>query len=102
MKRSSAGTTRTRPDHGEPGSELHGCRPAQEGDPAPRKKPIDRRNNSPEHRWDGGLIDAYARAGEDAKLAQLIQDELVEARKTLPKDSPQLAALLAQIGRLLG
>jgi serine/threonine-protein kinase len=48
------------------------------------------------------LIDAYAKAGENAKLADLIQEHLAEARKTLPKDSPQLAEEIAQIGlRLL-
>ena len=44
------------------------------------------------------LIDAYAKAGENAKLADLVQEQLREARKALPKDSPQLAGLLAQIG----
>ena len=44
------------------------------------------------------LIDAYAKAGENAKLADLLQEQLAEARKALPKDSPQLAGLLAQIG----
>ena len=50
---------------------------------------------------DGQLIDAYAKAGEDAKLANLIQDHLADARKTLPKDSPRLASLLVQIGMIL-
>ena len=49
----------------------------------------------------GQLIDAYAKAGENAKLADLLQEQLAEARKTLPKDSPQLAGLLAQIGMSL-
>jgi eukaryotic-like serine/threonine-protein kinase len=48
--------------------------------------------------WVGGqLLDAYAKAGENAKFATLLQEHLPEARKTLPKDSPQLAGLLAQI-----
>ena len=47
---------------------------------------------------DGQLLDAYMKAGENAKLADLLQEQLAEARKTLPKDSPQLAGLLAQIG----
>jgi eukaryotic-like serine/threonine-protein kinase len=47
------------------------------------------------------LLDAYAKAGEYAKLATLLQKQLTEARKTLPKDSPQLAGLLAQIGMAL-
>ncbi len=44
------------------------------------------------------LIDAYAKAGEDAKLAALLQQQLPEARKALPGDSPQMAGMLAQIG----
>ncbi len=52
----------------------------------------------PPHRWVGGqLIDAYMKASENAKLADLLRAELSEARKTLPKDSPQLAGRLAQI-----
>ena len=51
----------------------------------------------PQLRWvDGQLIDAYVKAGENAKLADLLQEQLAEARKTLPKDSPQLAGMLAQ------
>ncbi len=53
----------------------------------------------PSLRWVGGqLIDAYIKAGENAKLANLLLEHLPEARKALPKDSPQLAGLLAQIG----
>jgi serine/threonine protein kinase/tetratricopeptide (TPR) repeat protein len=44
------------------------------------------------------LIDAYAQAGEHAKLADLLRERLPEARKELPKASPQLAAMLAQLG----
>ena len=44
------------------------------------------------------MLDAYAKAGENAKLADLLQEQLPEARKALPKDSPQLAGMLAQIG----
>ena len=47
------------------------------------------------------LIDAYATAGENSKLADLLQKQLPEARKTLPKDSPQLAGLLAQFSSSL-
>ncbi len=47
---------------------------------------------------DNELIKAYAKAGENAKLADLLQEQLAEARKALREDSPQLAALLAQIG----
>ena len=38
------------------------------------------------------------KAGENAKLADLLQEQLPEARKTLPKDSPQLTGMLAAIG----
>jgi hypothetical protein len=44
------------------------------------------------------LLQAYAKAGESAKFANLLQDQLTQARKALPKDSPQLAGRLAQIG----
>ena len=44
------------------------------------------------------MIEAYAKAGENAKLADLLLEQLPEARKTLPKDSAELAGLLAQIG----
>jgi tetratricopeptide (TPR) repeat protein len=44
------------------------------------------------------LMDAYMKAGENAKLAELIQQQLTDARKSLPKDSPELAGMLAQIG----
>ena len=47
------------------------------------------------------LIDAYAKAGENTKLADLLREQLAEAHKTLPKDSPQLAGMLAQIGSSL-
>ncbi len=47
------------------------------------------------------LIDAYKKSGQDAKLADLLREQMSEARKTLPKDSPQLAGLLAQIGLVL-
>jgi hypothetical protein len=44
------------------------------------------------------LIDAYQRAGDDAKLADLLRERLPEARKSLPKDSPDLAGMLTQLG----
>ena len=47
---------------------------------------------------DNQLADAYTQAGENAKLADLLREQLPEARKELPKDSPQLAGMLAQIG----
>jgi eukaryotic-like serine/threonine-protein kinase len=41
------------------------------------------------------LLDAYAKAGEHAKFANLLPEHLPEFRKALPKDSPQLAGQLA-------
>jgi len=56
----------------------------------------------PAHRWVGvQLMDAYLKTGENAKLADLLPEQLPEARKAFPKDSPQLAGLLAQIGMSL-
>jgi tetratricopeptide (TPR) repeat protein len=53
----------------------------------------------PTQSWVGrALRDAYARAGENSKLASLLAEELPAARKALPADSPQLAGLLGQIG----
>jgi eukaryotic-like serine/threonine-protein kinase len=43
-------------------------------------------------------MDAYAKAGEKAKLANLVREQVSEARKTLPQDSPQLAQQLAILG----
>jgi tetratricopeptide (TPR) repeat protein len=47
------------------------------------------------------LLHAYATAGENAKLANLLQEQLAEVRKALPKDSPQLASQLAQFSAAL-
>jgi tetratricopeptide (TPR) repeat protein len=47
------------------------------------------------------LVEAYSSAGEDVKLADLLREQLAEARQALPKDSPQLASKLAQIGSAL-
>ncbi|MGO9471074.1 MAG: tetratricopeptide repeat protein [Isosphaeraceae bacterium] len=44
------------------------------------------------------LMDAYEKAGEYAKLADLLRERLPEARKSLPKDSPDLAGMLTQLG----
>jgi tetratricopeptide (TPR) repeat protein len=44
------------------------------------------------------LLDAYTIAGENVKVATLLLEQLPMARKTLPKDSPQMAGMLAQIG----
>jgi serine/threonine protein kinase len=58
--------------------------------------------NIPALRWIANpLIDAYATAGENAKLADLLKEELAGARKALPKDSPRLASLLVQSGMVL-
>jgi hypothetical protein len=47
------------------------------------------------------LLLIYAKVGETAKFANLLPEQLAEARQALPKDSPQLAALLAQFGLAL-
>jgi eukaryotic-like serine/threonine-protein kinase len=47
------------------------------------------------------LQDAYSKAGETAKLADLLLEQLAAARKTLPEGSPQLAGLLAQLSLTL-
>jgi tetratricopeptide (TPR) repeat protein len=50
----------------------------------------------PELRWVGTeLLAAYGQAGEKDKLADLVPEQLTEARKALPKDSPELAQQLA-------
>ena len=43
------------------------------------------------------MLDAYAKTGENAKRANLLLKGLPEVRKALPKDSPHLAGVLAQI-----
>ena len=56
----------------------------------------------PELRWIGPhLLDAYAKAGDDAKFTRLLQEQLSDIRGTLPPDSPQLAGRLAQLGLVL-
>ncbi len=47
------------------------------------------------------LLDAYAKAGRSAELATLVPEQLAEARKALPKESPQLAGALAEYSRFL-
>jgi tetratricopeptide (TPR) repeat protein len=48
------------------------------------------------------LLDAYAKAGKLAEAKKLIDELLANARKSLPKDSQQLAGQLATVGlRLL-
>jgi eukaryotic-like serine/threonine-protein kinase len=44
------------------------------------------------------LISAYRKGGENDKVVTLLSGELAESRIALPKESPQLASLLAQIG----
>jgi tetratricopeptide (TPR) repeat protein len=46
-------------------------------------------------------LDAYARAGENAKFANLLPEVLPAVRKSLPPDSPYLAGLLAEGGLAL-
>ena len=41
---------------------------------------------------------AYTNAGENAKLAGLLLEQLAETQKRLPKDSPQPAGVFAPIG----
>ena len=47
------------------------------------------------------LLDAYAKAGKGTEAAKLIEELLADARKSLPKDSPQLAGRLAQFSQIL-
>jgi eukaryotic-like serine/threonine-protein kinase len=55
----------------------------------------------PALRWVGQvLLDGYTQQGEqNAKVTDLIREQLSEARQSLPKDSPQLAGRLASLGR---
>ncbi len=48
-----------------------------------------------------GLLTAYVQAGRTTDATKLIQDQLATARKQLPADSPQLAGVLASLGRQL-
>ncbi len=60
---------------------------------------VEAAKKNPRLAWvSGELLKAYVKAGEKAKLASLLQGQLAEARKTLPKDSPQLAGALALVG----
>ena len=47
------------------------------------------------------LLAAYVKSGKPAETAKLIDELLADARKKPPKDSPQLAELLAQSGTAL-
>jgi tetratricopeptide (TPR) repeat protein len=56
----------------------------------------------PDLRWVGApLLDAYAKAGRRDEATKLVQQLLADARKTLPKDSPELAGVLAQVSSIL-
>jgi tetratricopeptide (TPR) repeat protein len=44
------------------------------------------------------LLDSYEKAGEHAKLVGVLQGQLADSRRSLPKDSPQLASVLVQLG----
>ncbi len=56
----------------------------------------------PKLTWVGDqLLLAYAEAGRSADVAALVRDLLADARKTAPKDSPQLARALATSGHAL-
>src|SRR5262249_17680275 len=59
---------------------------------------------NPELRWASGqLIDAYKRAGQNAKAATALLEYRAALRKVVPKNSPQLGGVLAQVGlELLG
>ena len=47
----------------------------------------------PTLRWVANpLIDAYVKAGENAKLADLLQEQLAEARKRCPRTAPNWPA----------
>jgi tetratricopeptide (TPR) repeat protein len=57
---------------------------------------------NPTFRWVGPqLLDGYGKAGKTAEAAKLKTELLADARKQLPKDSPQLAKMLAPIGLYL-
>jgi hypothetical protein len=44
------------------------------------------------------LLDGYAKEGRSAEAAALLKELLADARKSLPKESRQLAGMLAQYG----
>ena len=47
------------------------------------------------------LLEAYCRAGERAKALELQRELLAESRPALPEEGPELAGLLAHVGRCL-
>ena len=57
---------------------------------------------NPTFRWVGPrLLDGYCEAGKTAEAARLVTNLLADVRKQLPKDSPELAEMLAPIGLYL-
>jgi tetratricopeptide (TPR) repeat protein len=50
---------------------------------------------------DAPLLDAYVKAGRLTEAVKLVHNNLDDARKTAPRDSPQLAGMLEQFGRTL-
>jgi serine/threonine protein kinase/tetratricopeptide (TPR) repeat protein len=51
----------------------------------------------PTLRWvEPKLLEAYGKAGKTAEATQLVQTQVADARKALPRGSPQLAASLVQ------
>ncbi|MCS7046732.1 MAG: tetratricopeptide repeat protein, partial [Gemmataceae bacterium] len=56
----------------------------------------------PNLRWVGQpLVEAYVKSNKSVEAAKLIEELLAEARRKLPKQSPQLAGQLAEYGLLL-
>ncbi len=47
------------------------------------------------------LLDGYAKAGKHAEARKLIDELLADVRKKLPKESPQLAGMMAVFGQTL-
>ena len=73
----------------------------ERGDPAPRRGlPRARASSRTSAGFGAPLLDAYAKAGRSAEVAKLVPEQLAEARKALPKDSPQLAGASAQSSRV--
>jgi tetratricopeptide (TPR) repeat protein len=53
----------------------------------------------PTLRWVGQpLLDAYQKTGKAAEAVELLDEQLADARRQLPGDSPQLAGVLAKNG----
>lgn len=56
----------------------------------------------PELRWVfGNLLEAYTKAGENAKATSLLLEQLANARKSLPKSGPEIASQLSFFGPAL-